>query len=130
MATEHPTFQPLPGVGARVVCPNLPDFIHRLNSTSVTVHTTLFTDALTEHAVLIFPNMATLTPVGHLHFTSIFGQPQAHPCRGQPPSLPCLDNTDCLVEVATNDTDSKYCSTQVRAARVCYAGEQEDAAKN
>jgi taurine dioxygenase len=72
-------------------------------------------DAVTNHGFIVVKGLESLTPRGHVAFTQLFGSPGAHPRRGQPPGLPCMVGTDCLVEVATNDPESQYLSDQTKA---------------
>ena len=109
---------PLPGCGANVTFADLGAFVRELNR-----HDAPFDEACAErmraeldkYGVLVFRDMEDLTPQGHVRLTQMFGAPGAHPRRGKPPALPCLEGTDCLVEVATNDPRSPYRSSQVRA---------------
>ena len=114
----------LPGCGAKVAFSDEPQsaaFLDALNNAAAggaglgDKTASALREGIARHGLLVFPSMKNLSVSGHLHLTAVFGKPGAHPQRGKPPGLPCLEGTDCLVEVATNDPTSQYCSAQTRA---------------
>lgn len=116
-ATPSLTFVPLPGCGAQVMDDGFGSFTQMLRAEGDISSTTAaaLRNALSKYGLLIAPNMTGLSTDAHLKFTHIFGEAKAHPQRGKPPGLPCLEGTDCLVEVASTDKTSTHFSAETRA---------------
>ena len=112
----------LTSCGARLEIPRLASYVTALNAGFEIGRNSAFDgaaerikSAVHEHGFVVLPGMHELNTQGHLAFTRLFGKPEAHPQRGKPPGLPCMEGSDCLVEVATNDASSEYHSAEIRA---------------
>ena len=112
---------PLPGCGCKIIFTTptqhstFVKYLHNTNFQRDTKIACFLRNAIRKYSLVVLSNLKDLSPQAHLNLTSIFAIPGAHPRRGKPPALPCLDGTDCLVEVATNDSSSSYLSKQIRA---------------